>query len=103
MDAARHPPLIAAYDRTVDVLHIALGTPVPAEGEGRQGGIELRYALVDDHPCGAAVVGFRRNEWPRKIDRLCGVIADHLHVPVEEVKDAITAATTATRRRFKTS
>ena len=93
MDASRHPPLKAAYDRTGDVLHVALGKPVPAEGEGRQGGVELRYALLDDHPCGAAVIGFRRHSWPRRIDRLCGVIADHLHIPVEDVKSAIAEAT----------
>ena len=92
MDPYKHPPLKAAYDREGDVLHVALGTPVPAEGEGRQSGIELRYALSDDHPCGAAVIGFRRHAWPRRMDRLCGVIGDHLNIPAEHIKSVISEA-----------
>src|SRR5580704_10564967 len=63
MGSAKHPSLKASYDRKVDVLHISLGVPVAAEGEGHQGGIELRYAMRDDHPCGAAVIGYSRNNW----------------------------------------
>jgi hypothetical protein len=95
MATTRHPPLNAGYDRSVDVLHIALGTPVPAEGEGHQGGLELRYALENDAPCGATVIGFRRNSWQKKIDRLCGLIADHLRVPPEDVAIAIRKAINA--------
>jgi hypothetical protein len=80
------------YDRKVDVLHITLGTPVPAEGEGRAGSIELRYAMSDNRPCGAAVIGFARHHWPQHIDRLSRVVADHLQVPVQDVKRIIAGA-----------
>ena len=56
----------ADYDRRVDVLYIGRGERVPAEGEGLPGGIELDYALADGSPCGATIIGFRRNGWPER-------------------------------------
>ncbi|HZU90219.1 MAG TPA: hypothetical protein VE993_13265 [Stellaceae bacterium] len=42
------PAAVAAdYDRNADVLSIARGERVPAEGEGLPGGAELDYALAD--------------------------------------------------------
>jgi hypothetical protein len=89
----REPDLKASYSRRTDALHLSLGTPVPAEGEGRQGGLELRFALSDNHPCGAAVIGYCRNGWSENVDRLSGIIADHLGIAVEYVKAAIKRAT----------
>jgi hypothetical protein len=70
----------ADYDRRVDVLYIARGERVPAEGEGIPGGIELDYAPADGSPCGATIIGFRRNGWPERLEQLTRVTAAHLSV-----------------------
>jgi len=87
------PTVRAAYDRMADVLYITLGAQVPAEGDGRPGGIELDYALSDRSPCGATVVGYRLNRWPEKGDELVREIAQHLAVSSSELAAAVKAAT----------
>jgi hypothetical protein len=92
-DRTQRPRLIADYDRPVDVLVITLGKRMPMEGAGRPGGIELDYSLSTGKPCAIKVIGFRRHDWPKHLDRLTGVIADHLDVSMDVVKNVILGAT----------
>lgn len=80
------------YDRRADVLYVGRGKRVPAEGEGLPGGIELDYALADGTPCGATVIGYRRNGWPERLEQLTRVVAEHLSVATKRVADAIRTA-----------
>jgi hypothetical protein len=82
----------ADYDRPADVLYIARGERVPAEGEGLPGGVELDYALADGSSCAATVIGFRRNGWPERLDELAGIVARHLSVDRRRVAAAIRSA-----------
>jgi hypothetical protein len=85
----RRSKVAARYDRGVDVLYVTLGDAVACEGDGRAGGIELDFAIEGGTPCGLTVIGFRRNGWSDNLDRLIGLAADHLNVPIETVKEAI--------------
>ena len=82
----------ADYDRSVDVLYIARGERVPAEGEGLPDGIELDYALADGTPCGATIIGYRRNGWPEKLEQLTRILAAHLSVGTKRLAGAIRTA-----------
>jgi hypothetical protein len=84
----------ADYDRPADVLYIARGERVPAEGEGLAGGVELDYALADGSPCTATVIGFRRNGWPERLDELAGIVGRHLSVGPRRIAEAILTAIT---------
>jgi hypothetical protein len=83
--------LAVDYDRNSDVLYIGRGDWVAVEGEGRADGLELDYALADGKPCGATVIGFRRNGWPDRLDELAGLVAAHLGVTPETVSQALQA------------
>jgi hypothetical protein len=87
------PAAIAAdYDRNADVLYIARGERVPAEGEGLPGGVELDYALADGSPCAATVIGFRRNGWSERVGELTGIIGRHLSIGPRRIAEALRAA-----------
>jgi uncharacterized protein YuzE len=86
------PVAVAAdYDPHADVLYIAHGERVPAEGEGLPGGVELDYTLADGSPCGATVIGFRRNGWPERVDELAGIVGRHLSIGSRRIAAAIRA------------
>ena len=82
----------ADYDRSVDVLYIGRGERVSAEGEGLPGGVELDYTLADGTPCGATVIGYRRNGWPDRLAELTRIVAGHLSVGPKRIADAIRTA-----------
>jgi hypothetical protein len=82
----------ADYDRHSDVLYIARGERVPAEGEGLPGGVELDYALADGSPCGATVIGFRRNGWPGRLGVLARIVGRHLSIDPRRMGEVIRAA-----------
>jgi hypothetical protein len=87
----RSAAVAADYDSNADVLYIARGERVPAEGEGLPGGVELDYALADGSPCAATVIGFRRNRWPERVDALAGIIGRHLSIGPKRVAAVIRA------------
>ncbi len=80
------PRLTVDYDRSEDVLYVVNGEPRPAEGEDLPGGIVRRYALDDNSPCGVTIIGYRRNQWPKKPREISEVIADHLGADVDQVE-----------------
>lgn len=88
----RSAAIAADYDRNADVLYVARGERVPAEGEGLPGGVELDYALTDGSPCAATIIGFRRNGWPERVEELAGIIGRHLSVSSRTAVEAIRAA-----------
>jgi len=81
--------LTVDYDRHADVLYIALGRPVPDEGEERPQGVILRFALKDGAPTGVTVVGFNHNHWPSRLLELSLLVSQHLHVDPIEVDRAL--------------
>ena len=97
----RSAAIAVDYDRNADVLYIARGERVPAEGEGLAGGVELDYALADGSPCAATVIGFRRNEWSQRLEELAGIIGRHLSVGPRRIATAIRAA--IARKRIQRS
>jgi hypothetical protein len=90
----RRPKLTADFDAAGDVLNVVLGKPVPAEGSGLPGGIELDFAIEDGKPCGATVIGYRRNGWVERTDELAARIGAHLAVRPQIVAEAIRVAVT---------
>lgn len=80
MDKIANIPPAVDYDRMADVLYVTLGRPVPDEGEDRPRGIVLRFAIKDDFPSGATVIGFRRNKWDKELLTLSEIIGSHLMV-----------------------
>lgn len=87
----RPATVTADYDRHADVLYIARGRRVPAEGEGLPGGVELDFALADGSPCGATVIGFWRNGWSERLDELASIIGKHLSIDAKRIATAILA------------
>jgi hypothetical protein len=77
------------YDRPVDVLHLTLGDPQSYEGDGYPGGVEIDYSIDTGEPCGAKVIGFRRNGWDRRVRELATLIASHLPAKDEEIVNAV--------------
>lgn len=84
--------LRVAYDRPVDVLHVAVGAAEAYEGEGRPKGVELDYSIDSGRPCGAKVIGFKRNGWTDKVSVLADELSKHLAVERGRVVDAIKRA-----------
>lgn len=66
------------YDHLADVLYVSLGPPEPDEGEDRERGVVLRFAVKDNHPTGVTVVGLRRNQWNDRLAELAQIVAAHL-------------------------
>jgi hypothetical protein len=95
------PQLTADYDTNADVLYVSDGRPRPAEGEDLLGGIVRRYALDDNSPCGVTIIGYRRNQWPKKVRELAETIADHLGADVDQVEQSLDAVTAAEKARVK--
>ena len=77
------------YDRPVDVLHVRLRDGVPYEGDGRDFGVELDYALADDKPVGAKVIGYARYGWDHNLNELAKILAEHLSVSKTDLAGAI--------------
>lgn len=84
--------LRADYDRAVDVLYFFTGKPVPVEGGGLPGGVEIDYAIGSGAAVGATVVGYARNGWHAKVSELAQIIAEHLSVDPQRSKRAIEQA-----------
>ena len=84
--AYKAPELRAIYDRPVDVLVIIRGKPVPVEGDGRPGGVELDYSLDDGSPHAVKVIGYFRNGWQVRTKQLVSIISDHLVVDPRDVE-----------------
>jgi hypothetical protein len=82
----------AKYDRPVDVLHLVIGEPQSYEGDGAAGGIEIDYSIETGEPCGAKVIGFKRNGWNRRVAELVKVIALHLPAKEKEILNAVEKA-----------
>ena len=82
----RAPRLTVDYDHKDDVLYVLNGKPRPAEGEDFPGGIVRRYAIDDNAPCGVTIIGYRRNQWPKKPREIAEVIANHLGADVDQVE-----------------
>lgn len=88
----RRSALTANYDPIVDVLHVVRGAAVPAEGDGSVDGLELTYSLHDGTPCGATVIGFRRNGWQERTDELVAMVAIHVGSSSHELTPVIRSA-----------
>ena len=95
------PRLTVDYDRRNDVLYVLDGKPRPAEGEDIPGGIVRRYALNNNSPCGVTIIGYRRNQWPKKVRELAETIADHLGADVDQVEQSLDAVTAAEKARVR--
>jgi uncharacterized protein YuzE len=54
------------YDRVADVLYVSLGDPVPAVAreDAEVEGLHLRYAMDDNHLCGATIVWYSTQDLP---------------------------------------
>jgi hypothetical protein len=81
-----------AYDRPVDVLHVALGKYVAYEGDGLARGLEIDYSIEDDTAVGAKVIGFRRYGWDTEIDALSKRIGRLLKVDPDTLTGKISRA-----------
>lgn len=68
------------------------GERVPAEGEGSSGGVELDYTLADGLPCGATVIGYRRNGWSERVEELAGIAGKHLAINPRRLAGVIRTA-----------
>ena len=88
------PRVTVSYDDLGDVLHIVLGKAVPYEGDGLAEGVELDFALDDDAPCGAKVIGYRKNRWSGRLDELARIVGKHLAIEPGLLKTAIDRQTT---------
>lgn len=77
-EIGRTPRLTVSYDRRADVLYVALGRPVPDEGEDRPKGLILRYTIDRGFPSGVTVVGYHKNHWSSDILGLSETVAHHL-------------------------
>ena len=95
------PRLTVDYDRREDVLYVLHGKPRPAEGEDLRGGIVRRYALDDNSPCGVTVIGYRRNQWPKKVRELAEVITEHFGTDVDQVERLLHDAAAASQAQIK--
>lgn len=84
--------LRADYDRAVDVLYFFTGKPVPVEGDGLPGGVEIDYAIDGGAAVGATVIGYARNDWHVRVQELAQIIAEHLSVDPQRSKVAIERA-----------
>ena len=98
---AKAPRLTVDYDRREDVLYVVDGTPRPAEGEDFPGGIVRRYALDDNSLCGVTVIGYCRNQWPKKPREIAKVIADHLGADVDQVERLLRDVVAASEAQIK--
>jgi hypothetical protein len=87
--SVKPPPLRVDYDRPADVLYIAVGRPVPSEGEGVAPGLQLDYALADGSPCGATVIGYNTYGWPGRVDELARLVGAHLQLQPSQVLAAL--------------
>jgi uncharacterized protein YuzE len=88
----RSPDVRADYDRRADVLYVSAGEPVASEGTGSVNGIELDFAVENGKPCGATVIGLRRNGWADNIAKLSEIIARHISVSERPVSEVIIKA-----------
>jgi hypothetical protein len=84
--------VIADYDSSADVLYIGPRHWDSSEGDGLPDGVELDYALADGKPCGATIIGYRRNGWPDRLEELARIVAGHLSVGADRVAKAIKSA-----------
>lgn len=74
----KRQPISVDYDRSSDVLYVAIEPIAPAEGEDRPRGVVLRYTMDGDIPCGVTVIGYRLNRWAENPAQLAELVADHL-------------------------
>ncbi len=81
--------LHADYDNEADVLYFTYGTSLPGFGDEGEDDVILRYALSDNLPIGATIIGYKGCGWETKRDRLASIIAKHLSVPQLAVNDAL--------------
>jgi len=86
--------LLADYDRPTDVLYVVLGAPVPSEGEGQPGGVELDFSLRDNSPCAVTIIGFNQNGWQKRRAELVKIISRHLSIPTDSVAYVVNTAVT---------
>lgn len=85
-------PLAINFDRNADVFYVSTGWEGPVEGMGCYDGIELNFQHDTTLPCGVTVIGFHAYGWAKRLPELADVIADHLHVPNDQIYAALTAS-----------
>jgi hypothetical protein len=90
---SRSREVIAKYDQDGDVLYVVLGGPAVVEGDGLPNGLELDFSVESGEPCGATVIGYRRNHWQDESDRLAKLIGSHMSVDPSEIVLLIRNAT----------
>lgn len=86
---ATAPKIRVDYDRTSDVLYLALGKPVPAKTDEDDDGLAFRFALEDGRPCGVTIMGFRSSRWSQRRVALAKIIGVRLHVGNNVVAKAL--------------
>jgi hypothetical protein len=85
-----HPVRVTAdYDRDADVMYVALGSPVPSEGEDHPRGVVLRFAQSDNSPSGVTIIGFSRHRWDEDLRSLSELIGRHLKVDAASARFAL--------------
>jgi hypothetical protein len=89
---AKADRLNADFDRSADVLYLALGKPRPDEGEDREGGVVLRFGVPDDRPSGVTIIGYVQSGWSENIGDLAEIVSRHLSVRPADVVEAVRAA-----------
>jgi len=83
--------LHADYDSVADVLYFVHGPSLPGFGDEGEDDVILRYALSDNLPIGASIIGYMGCSWETKKDRLASIIAKHLSLPQLAVSDVLTS------------
>ena len=79
----------ADYDRDADVMYVALGSPVPSEGEDHPRGVVLRFAQSDNSPSGVTIIGYFRHRWDEDLHSLSELIGRHLRVDATNARLAL--------------
>lgn len=77
------------YDRSGDVLYLALGKPVRAISDEDDLGLVYRFAMDDGRPCGVTVIRYKGGRWAHQIPELAKRISDQLRVGAKTVQRAL--------------
>ena len=82
----------AHYDRTSDILYVAVGPARDGDSVEHPRGVVFRYQFACNEPIGATVIGYRANGWSHDRATLAAIIADHIRARPQVVANAIQAA-----------
>ena len=88
---SKMPDLHIDFDVEADVLYVSLGDPVASHVDEAPDGVLLRWANSDNHPSGVTIIDFRKN-WYARRSHFYSLVAEHLHVPAQMVRQEVERA-----------